>query len=110
MKRTILVLPALALAFLVFSASGSADERLPRQAAASEQLPESLLALGADETQILSTAEADQIRGQWFLNLNFPLLATSIQGTGHFDAKLLTLSGGLNAGSPILVHIRIGGH
>ena len=77
--------------------------------AATTKLPAALVALEPDSAEILSHDEADKIRGQWILNLNLPLFTTVIHGhSNKFELNLLTLSGGANAGTPMVIQIQVG--
>lgn len=75
---------------------------------AADQLPAALQAIGQDDVQLLSEREAHDVRGQWYLNFNLPLLTTSLSGQGNFGANILTLSGGKHAGQPILIRVWVG--
>ena len=73
-----------------------------------DQLPAALQAIGQQDVEVLSAEEAHEVRGEWYLNLNLPLVVTSINGQGNFGANILTLSGGKNPGRPILIRVWIG--
>jgi len=108
MRKTIAA-AACALSLICIAASDSrADQPAVLQAADHSQLPPALAALRPNPEDILSHDEASQVRGQWLLNVNLPLVAAVIQGQGSFELNMLTLSGGVFAGNPVVVRIRIG--
>jgi hypothetical protein len=102
--RSLLVLAAC----LALTQDVLAGDRSPSPLAATKQLPPALAALEPDAGQIISEREAGQIRGEWILSLSLPLVAARIEGSGPFQLDLLTLSGGVYAGNPVFVQIRIG--
>lgn len=102
MNRSLLL--GLVLGLSLSTAGFAAD---PVSRAATDELPPALLAVAGSDA-VMSTAEADALRARWVLNLNLPLVATRVQGTGSFGVNLATLSGGLNAGQPILIRIWVG--
>ena len=109
MKKTRLGSCTLALAMLLFSAAsaGAADTTAP-PSACSDELPEALGTLGLEAGQVLSEREAAEIRGQWVLTLDLPLVVAMIEGQGRFDLNVLTVSSGVFAGRPVTVNVRIG--
>jgi hypothetical protein len=78
--------------------------------AATSQLPPALLALEPSADQIVTEQEAEDVRGQWVINFDFPLLATQIEGWGRFEMAFLTLTGpeSKKPGSPVFVRLTIG--
>jgi len=86
----------------------TADDAAGYPASEKAQLPAALAALDPSVYEILSDDEAAQVRGQWLLTLDLPLIATVIEGQGKFDLNLLTVSGGVFAGYPVVVRIRVG--
>jgi hypothetical protein len=78
--------------------------------AATAELPSALLALDPSPDQIVTEQEAEDVRGQWVVNFNFPLLATKIEGWGRFEMAFLTLTGpqSKTPDSPVFVRLTIG--
>jgi hypothetical protein len=76
--------------------------------AATQELPPALRDLNPNAVQMLSCHEAESVTGEWVLDLSLPLIATRIGGHGDFDLRLITLSGGVFAGNPVAIRIRIG--
>jgi hypothetical protein len=107
MQRTafLSILPLIVL--LIASADTQAAENGNALAATSE-LPAALRALGGSEAEILTQDDAQAVRGQWILTLNFPLLATQIQGHGKAELRIVTLSNGIRPGTPVSVWLKIG--
>jgi hypothetical protein len=91
-----------------FGGDNDARDLGASNAAATAELPAALLALEPLEEEILTTTAADEVRGEWILTLDFPLVATQIEGWGTFHTRILTLAGGYWAGTPITVQLRIG--
>ena len=108
MRKTIAA-AACALTLVCIATSDSrADQPAALQTVDLSQLPPALAALRPNPEDILSHDEASQVRGQWLLNVNLPLVAAVIRGQGSFELNMLTLSGGVFAGNPVVVRIRIG--
>ncbi|HUT12754.1 MAG TPA: hypothetical protein VMY42_19820 [Thermoguttaceae bacterium] len=107
--KTVVLGALLLLAGLSASAQESFGEDLAHgRLATTGTLPIALATIEPNPEDILTAHEAQSIRGRWILSLNFPLVATAIQGRGSFDLNLLTLSGGVAAGMPVHVRIHIG--
>jgi hypothetical protein len=109
MKRATCFLVILT-AWLAASQSSSGDEPARGGLAATSQLPPALVALNPSTDQIVTAREAEDIRGQWVINFDFPLLATQIEGWGRFEMAFLTLTGpaSKNPGSPVFVRLTMG--
>jgi hypothetical protein len=107
MKKAICIL-SIVVAVMFASRTSYGEDLAPRRLAATDQLPPALLALDPGSAQIMTAAEAEDVRGQWIVNFNFPLFATQIEGWGRFDISMITLSGGTHAGKPIFVRLTIG--
>ena len=72
------------------------------------QLPAALKVLDPAAEQILSDRQAADVRGQWILSLDLPLVAARIQGQGRFDLNVLTISSGVFSGTPVMVNVTVG--
>lgn len=107
--RNSVSIAACALVLISVVASDSfAGQPAVAQPANCNELPLALAALQPSPDEILTDAQAAEVRGQWLLNVNLPLVAAVVQGRGDFELTLMTLSGGAYAGNPVIVRIRIG--
>ena len=86
-------------------AAGASEDRAP---AATAALPPALLAIPSGADAIVSASAAHDARAHWILTLNLPLVAAVVQGQGPFEMNVLTVSGGIFAGAPVLVRVRVG--
>ena len=106
-----LIIIAIATFVLCVATTNSAQAertRGNRKHAATSELPSALAALNLDETRILTESQAENVRGQWLLNLRLPLGAIYFQSHGRFDLQVLTIGHGVNPGKPIRIWLQIG--
>lgn len=107
MKKALFLLLTLT-AWFAATQTSLGEDVASRRLAATDQLPPALAALQPAAAEIMTEQEAQDVRGEWIVNFNFPLFATKIEGWGRFDMSLITLSGGAHAGKPVYVRLTIG--
>jgi hypothetical protein len=95
-------------AWFIATQTSFGEDFAPRRLAATDQLPPALAALNPSAAEFVTEQEAEDVRGEWIINFNFPLLATQIEGWGRFEINMITLSGGKYAGQPVFVRLTIG--
>ena len=107
MKKTAILTLGSALLLAMVSRS-MADQGGRLRSGQRAQLPAALKTRHPPAAPVPSDEQAARVRGQWWLTVDLPLVATMIQGQGHFDLNILTLSGGVFAGNPVMVNITVG--
>ena len=110
MRHIIAIAVVFAIGFVAHPQADAAEPVSSRAYAVTEELPAALAALNPQPSDFTTRSEAEEVRGEWLLNLRLALGHIHFHGHDKFELSVHTIGVGHTShyGKPVKIWLQIG--